>query len=154
MKRFLCAILILGLSPMLAAYVIYLKDGSTYMARSKYTVENGKALITLTNGTIIAVDLGLVDAGRTESANKAGLDTDGILPSVGSSTIITSNRHITEWVNLFDDSILANSALDRLAHNAHQMIIEEARSLRDELRTFWWRSHRSKSWAEAFSVFR
>jgi len=90
MKRFLCAILILGLSPMLAAYVIYLKDGSTYMARSKYTVENGKALITLTNGTIIAVDLGLVDAGRTESANKAGLDTDGILPSVGSSTIITS----------------------------------------------------------------
>jgi len=41
-----------------------------------------------------------------------------------SSTIITSNRHITEWVNLFDDSILANSALDRLAHNAHQMIIE------------------------------
>lgn len=40
------------------------------------------------------------------------------------STIITSNRHITEWVNLFDDSILANSALDRLAHNSHQMIIE------------------------------
>ena len=40
------------------------------------------------------------------------------------STIITSNRYITEWVNLFDDSILANSALDRLAHNAHQMIIE------------------------------
>lgn len=40
------------------------------------------------------------------------------------STIITSNRHITERVNLFDDSILANSALDRLAHNAHQMIIE------------------------------
>lgn len=40
------------------------------------------------------------------------------------STIITSNRHITEWVNLFDDAILANSALDRLAHNAHQMIIE------------------------------
>jgi DNA replication protein DnaC len=30
----------------------------------------------------------------------------------------------TEWVILFDDQILANSALDRLAHNAHQMIIE------------------------------
>lgn len=41
-----------------------------------------------------------------------------------SSTIITSNRHITEWVNLFDDTILANSALDRLAHNAHQMVVE------------------------------
>ena len=40
------------------------------------------------------------------------------------STILTSNRHITEWVTLFDDQILANSALDRLAHNAHQMVVE------------------------------
>jgi len=40
------------------------------------------------------------------------------------ATFLTSNRHITEWVSLFDDQILANSALDRLAHNAHQMIIE------------------------------
>jgi len=41
------------------------------------------------------------------------------------ATILTSNRHVTEWVSLFDDQILANSTLDRLAaHNAHQMIIE------------------------------
>lgn len=38
--------------------------------------------------------------------------------------LLTSNRHMTEWVTLFDDQILANSALDRLAHNAHQRIIE------------------------------
>ena len=40
------------------------------------------------------------------------------------STILTSNRDIEEWVALFDDAILANSALDRLAHNAHQVVIE------------------------------
>lgn len=40
------------------------------------------------------------------------------------STIITSNRHIDEWEALFDDPILANSALDRLVHNAYQLIIE------------------------------
>jgi len=40
------------------------------------------------------------------------------------STIVTSNRDIEEWVALFDDAILANSALDRLAHNAHQVVIE------------------------------
>ncbi len=40
------------------------------------------------------------------------------------STIITSNRHIDEWGALFDDPILANSALDRLAHNAYQLIVE------------------------------
>jgi DNA replication protein DnaC len=40
------------------------------------------------------------------------------------STIFTSNRDIEEWIPLFDDPILANSALDRLAHNAHQVVIE------------------------------
>jgi len=40
------------------------------------------------------------------------------------STIITSNRHVEEWEALIDDPILANSALDRLAHNAYQIIIE------------------------------
>lgn len=41
-----------------------------------------------------------------------------------STTIVTSNRTIEEWVPLFDDPILAQSALDRLAHNAHQVVIE------------------------------
>jgi DNA replication protein DnaC len=40
------------------------------------------------------------------------------------TTIVTSNRTIEEWVPLFDDPILAQSALDRLAHNAHQVVIE------------------------------
>ncbi len=41
-----------------------------------------------------------------------------------SSTIISSNRSTDEWVPLFDDPLLAQSALDRLAHNAHQVTIE------------------------------
>ena len=40
------------------------------------------------------------------------------------STIVTSNRVIEEWIPLFDDPILAQSALDRLAHNAYQVVIE------------------------------
>jgi DNA replication protein DnaC len=40
------------------------------------------------------------------------------------STIFTSNRDVEEWIPLFDDPILAQSALDRLAHNAHQVVIE------------------------------
>jgi DNA replication protein DnaC len=40
------------------------------------------------------------------------------------ATIITSNRAVDEWVALFDDPILANSALDRLAHRAHQIVME------------------------------
>ena len=41
-----------------------------------------------------------------------------------SRLIITSNRDVAEWVALFDDPILANSALDRLAHNSYQLVIE------------------------------
>ena len=40
------------------------------------------------------------------------------------STIVTSNRHVEEWVPLFTDPILAQSALDRFAHNAHQIVME------------------------------
>jgi DNA replication protein DnaC len=40
------------------------------------------------------------------------------------STILTSNRSIDEWIALFDDPVLAQSAIDRLAHNAYQVVME------------------------------
>jgi DNA replication protein DnaC len=40
------------------------------------------------------------------------------------SFAITSNRGVDEWLGLFDDPILGNSALDRLANAAHQIVIE------------------------------
>jgi len=41
-----------------------------------------------------------------------------------SSFVFTSNRSVDEWLGLFDDPILGNSALDRLANGAHQLVIE------------------------------
>ena len=41
-----------------------------------------------------------------------------------SSTILTSNRTVDEWLPLFADPVLAQSALDRLGHNAHQVVID------------------------------
>jgi DNA replication protein DnaC len=49
------------------------------------------------------------------------------------STIFTSNRAVEEWIPLFDDPILAQSALDRLAHNAYQIVME-GESYRRKLR--------------------
>jgi DNA replication protein DnaC len=40
------------------------------------------------------------------------------------SFVFTSNRSVDEWLGLFDDPILGNSALDRLANGAHQVVIE------------------------------
>lgn len=37
------------------------------------------------------------------------------------SVILTSNRSLEEWMGLFPDPIQANSLMDRLCHNAHQI---------------------------------
>ena len=39
------------------------------------------------------------------------------------SIIFTSNRGIEDWQGLFPDPIIANSAMDRIAHNAHQIVM-------------------------------
>ena len=41
-----------------------------------------------------------------------------------SSFNITSNRAVEEWLSIFDDSILGNSAPDRLANASYQIVIE------------------------------
>lgn len=39
------------------------------------------------------------------------------------SLIVTSNRAFAEWPDLFANPLLASAALDRLAHDAHQIVI-------------------------------
>ena len=48
------------------------------------------------------------------------------------SFVIASNRAVDEWLSLFDDPILGNSALDRLANASYQIVIEGA-SYREKL---------------------
>ena len=38
--------------------------------------------------------------------------------------IDTSNRAVKEWLSLFDDPILGNNALDRLANGSYQIVME------------------------------
>jgi DNA replication protein DnaC len=93
---------------------------SLYAARADNSLD--KELIKLIAPSLLVID----DFGLQKLTPEQAHDFYEIVAEryERKSTIITSNRHITEWINLFDDSILANSALDRLAHNAHQMIIE------------------------------
>jgi DNA replication protein DnaC len=50
-----------------------------------------------------------------------------------SSILITSNRPPQDWVALFPDPVVANSALDRLSHNAHHILIDEGESYRKKI---------------------
>ena len=43
---------------------------------------------------------------------------------LNSSLVITSNRPPQDWISLFPDPVMANSALDRLSHHAHHLIME------------------------------
>jgi DNA replication protein DnaC len=41
------------------------------------------------------------------------------------SVIFTSNRSIEDWQGLLPDSLIANSPLDRIVHNAHQIVMTD-----------------------------
>jgi hypothetical protein len=66
----LAALLAVLLAAPLAAYTIFLKNGTSLMAKDKYTLKNGKALITLLNGTQTSLDAREIDVARTDQFNK------------------------------------------------------------------------------------
>jgi DNA replication protein DnaC len=40
------------------------------------------------------------------------------------SMMLTSNRAMEDWLGIFPDPVMANAVMDRLAHNAHQIVIQ------------------------------
>jgi DNA replication protein DnaC len=90
------------------------------MARADYTFDR-ELRRYLTPDILIADDFGL----HKLTAQQSSDFYDVIIGRHRqSSLIITSNRDVAEWVALFDDPILANSALDRLAHRSYQLVVE------------------------------
>ncbi len=80
---------------------------------------------------LIIDDFGLTALSPTQAEDFYEIVTERHLKS---SMIITSNRPPQDWVPLFPDPVMANSALDRLAHHAHHIIIEGGESYRKKLR--------------------
>jgi len=75
----------------------------------------------ITPDLIILDDFGLQKLAAQQSADLYELI---IARHRQSSFAITSNRAVDEWLGLFDDPILGNSALDRLANASYQIILE------------------------------
>jgi len=55
-----------------ASYWIVTKDGTRYEAKSKWTVVNGKAMITLANGTVMSLDPTSIDVAKSEETTRLG----------------------------------------------------------------------------------
>lgn len=84
-RRFLLPALLaaLLLAGPLSAYTIYLKDGQTIIAKGKYRVEKGRAIITLPNGTQTFLNASEIDVRRTDEANRSDL---------GNAMVLEGNR--------------------------------------------------------------
>jgi len=50
-----------------------------------------------------------------------------------SSILITSNRPAQGWVALLPDPVMTNSALDRLSHHAHHIMVDDGDTYRRKL---------------------
>ncbi|HSY51799.1 MAG TPA: hypothetical protein VLC46_23555 [Thermoanaerobaculia bacterium] len=55
-----------------ASYWVVTKYGTRYEAKTKWTVVNGKALVTLVNGTVVELDPNLIDVAKSEEVTRLG----------------------------------------------------------------------------------
>jgi DNA replication protein len=97
-------------------------DMFTTLRQSRADNSLGRELVKLIGMDLLIID----DFGLKPLTEEQSNDIyEIIIERYGrASTLFTSNRHVDEWMPLFIDPIMANSALDRLAHNAHQVVIE------------------------------
>ena len=72
-KPIFAALAVLAATQLFAAsYWVVLKDGTRYEARAKWTMVNGKATMTLTNGNVITLDPAAIDLAKSEEMTRLG----------------------------------------------------------------------------------
>ncbi len=73
------------------AYTVILKDGTKLVAREKYKVVNGMALIVLQNGTQTSIKASEIDEARTTQVNRSNYGTAVVLDETGKQTDLPAN---------------------------------------------------------------
>ena len=62
-----------------ANYTIVLKDGTHYNAKTKWTMQNGKALVTLESGSTMTINPNEIDIAKTDEVNKLDMGNVTVL---------------------------------------------------------------------------
>jgi hypothetical protein len=75
----LAAVSVLLCSNAFATYTVVLRNGTTYKAKAKWTVVNGKAMVALENGQTLQLDPSLIDERASETQTHSGLGDARIL---------------------------------------------------------------------------
>ena len=68
----LAVLLTVVATPAFARYIVALKNGTSYTAKEKWTVVNGKAIVKLENGQSLQLDPALIDVAKSEQLTKIG----------------------------------------------------------------------------------
>ncbi len=81
MRRFLplFALAALICSQAFATYIVVLKDGTRYKAKTKWTISNGKAIVALESGQIMALNPNEIDVVKSDELSKLGLGDVNVL---------------------------------------------------------------------------
>ena len=115
----------LGYAAIMAGYTArFLHADNFFRAMSQARVDNS---VDRTFRSFFSPDLLIInDLGLHRLTSQQSADLYQLIISRHrvSSFVITSNRAVEEWLGLFDDPILGNSALDRLANASYQIVIE------------------------------
>jgi DNA replication protein DnaC len=98
-------------------------DGLLRGLRQSRLDNSREALMTMlsTVDVLIIDDFALEPMTRDESRDVYQLFVER---NARASTIVTSNRDTVEWLSVFDDTLLAQSAVDRFKNNAYDLVID------------------------------
>ena len=98
-------------------------DALLRMLRQSRLDNSREALMTsLCTVDLLAIDdFALEPMSREESRDVYQLFVER---NARASTIITSNRDTADWLAVFDDTLLAQSAVDRFKNNAYDLVID------------------------------
>lgn len=75
----LFALVMLTAVPSFARYIVVLRDGTSYTAKAKWTVVNGKAIVQLENGQSLQLDPSLIDVPKSEQMTKVGMANANVI---------------------------------------------------------------------------
>lgn len=73
------AFAILVASHSFASYIVVLRDGTRYVAKTKWTVVKGKAIVQLENGQSLQLDPNLIDVAKSEQTTKMGMANANVI---------------------------------------------------------------------------
>jgi DNA replication protein DnaC len=108
-----------------AGFDVQMLRGDAMLRRLKQSrMDNSREALMLELQTVdllIVDDFALEPMTREESRDVYQLFVER---NAKASTIVTSNRDTAEWLALFDDTLLAQSAIDRFKYNAFDLVVE------------------------------